>query len=99
MTTRVTTPRCSLTATQHINFTVHAGRRSGWPRLLPPLLPAVRGFARSYAEPQRLARERRIAAQERLWLRLSSMSDGQVVGLEPRAPLLPTGRGRGSHED
>jgi hypothetical protein len=99
MTSRVTTPQYPLTATQHFRVTTLAGRRGGWPYLLPPLLPVVRGFARGYAEPQHLARERRIAAQERLWLRLSSMSDGQVVGLEPRAPLRATGSSRRTHED
>jgi hypothetical protein len=99
MSARATTPQSPLTAAQHVNVAAHVGRRGGWPRLLPPLLPVVRGFARSYVEPQRLARERRIALQERLWLRLSAMSDGQVVGLEPRAPLRLTGLGRGSRED
>lgn len=38
---------------------------------------------------RRSLREERIAALEESWLRLSAMSDAQVVGLEPRAAGSP----------
>jgi len=46
----------------------------------------VRDLWRQCTGSRRLAREQRIAAQEEDWLRLTAMSDGQVVGLEPRLP-------------
>ena len=44
----------------------------------------VRDLWRQCTGSRRLAREQRIIAQEEDWLRLTTMTDGQVVGLEPR---------------
>jgi hypothetical protein len=59
--------------------------------VLQASLHLARRLHRRVTAPRRLSREQRIAAEEQEWLRLSAMSDAQVVGLDgedsPKPPM------------
>jgi len=84
MTVRVTTSRRPIVAASFL--TPHGAPRAIEWRFKSLRNQLMRDLWRQCTASRRLAREQRIAAQEEDWLRLTAMSDGQVVGLEPRLP-------------
>jgi hypothetical protein len=80
---RVTTPLDPLAQQAAATLTVRP--RIEWRHWLQWPVRIARQLRDMLTEPRRLAREREIASQEGRWLRLSTMSDGEVVGLDRSA--------------